>query len=347
MRTLQLLFCLSITSILFAQQPYYNNVNLTLTGEALYNELQDKIDIDNTTFTYGDVRDTMLETDEDPDNSQNVLLVYGYNNSSCVTDRTRNKQEFGGNSCNFNREHVFARSNADPEMGGTSNIYTGIVADPHNLRSSDVQMNGNRGNKKFAAGTGTAGDVSGNWYPGDEWKGDIARMMMYMYTRYGERCLPSLNGSGPLQSGNNMLQVYLQWNIEDPVDAIFEDQRNNYLETIYGNRNPFIDNPYLATIIWGGAPAEDRWGNLGIENNNELGFTIYPNPATESIAISSSNSQTNISATIYSISGKKIKEVPSIKANQSMDISTLASGIYILTIDSPEKVRTTQKLVIK
>ena len=40
-----------------------------------------KIDIDNTTFTYGDVRDTMLETDEDPDNSQNVLLVYGYNNS--------------------------------------------------------------------------------------------------------------------------------------------------------------------------------------------------------------------------------------------------------------------------
>jgi len=273
--------------------------------------------------------------------------VYGYNNSSCVTDRTRNKQEFGGNSCNFNREHVFARSNADPEMGGTSNIYTGIVADPHNLRSSDVQMNGNRGNKKFAAGTGTAGDVSGNWYPGDEWKGDIARMMMYMYTRYGERCLPSLNGSGPLQSGNNMLQVYLQWNVEDPVDTTFEDQRNNYLETVYGNRNPFIDNPYLATIIWGGAPAEDRWGTLGIGNNNEQGFAIYPNPATESIAISSSNSQTNISVIIYSISGKKIKEVPSIKANQSMDVSTLASGIYILTIESPEKVRTTQKLVIK
>ena len=154
MKTVQLLFCLSITSILFAQQSYYNNVNLTLTGEALYNELQDKIDIDNTTFTYGDVRDTMLETDEDPDNSQNVLLVYGYSNSSCVTERTRNKQEFGGNSCNFNREHVFARSNADPEMGGTSNIFTGIVADPHNLRSSDVQMNGNRGNKKFAAGSG-------------------------------------------------------------------------------------------------------------------------------------------------------------------------------------------------
>jgi len=347
MKTVQLLFCLSITSILLAQQSYYNNVNLTLTGEALYNELQDKIDINNTTFTYGDVRDTMLETDEDPDNSQNVLLVYGYSNSSCVTERTRNKQEFGGNSCNFNREHVFSRSNADPEMGGTSNIFTGIVADPHNLRSSDVQMNGNRGNKKFAAGSGTSGDVNGNWYPGDEWKGDVARMMMYMYTRYGERCLPSLNGTGALQSGNNMLQVYLQWNVEDPVDTTFEDQRNNYLETAYGNRNPFIDNPYLATIIWGGAPAEDRWGTLSVGNNNGQGFTIYPNPATDTIAISSTDSQASYSVVIYSISGKKIKEVPSIKVYESMDISTLTSGIYILTIESSEKVRTTQKLVIK
>jgi endonuclease I len=347
MKTVQLLFCLSITSILLAQQSYYNNVNLTLTGEALYNELQDKIDINNTTFTYGDVRDTMLETDEDPDNSQNVLLVYGYSNSSCVTERTRNKQEFGGNSCNFNREHVFSRSNADPEMGGTSNIFTGIVADPHNLRSSDVQMNGNRGNKKFAAGSGTSGDVNGNWYPGDEWKGDVARMMMYMYTRYGDRCLPSLNGTGALQSGNNMLQVYLQWNVEDPVDTTFEDQRNNYLETAYGNRNPFIDNPYLATIIWGGAPAEDRWGTLSVGNNNGQGFTIYPNPATDTIAISSTDSQASYSVVIYSISGKKIKEVPSIKVYESMDISTLTSGIYILTIESSEKVRTTQKLVVK
>ena len=144
-----------------------------------------------------------------------------------------------------------------------------------------------------------------------------------------------------------MLQVYLQWNVEDPVDTTFEDQRNNYLETAYGNRNPFIDNPYLATIIWGGAPAEDRWGNLGIGDNNEQGYALYPNPAIDTISVSSSNGQTFFSVIIYSISGKKIKEVPSIKAYESMDVSTLTSGIYILTIESSEKVRTTQKLVVK
>jgi endonuclease I len=347
MKTIQFLFCLSITSLLFAQQPYYNNVNLTLTGEALYNELQDKIDINNTTFTYGDVRDTLLETDEDPENSQNVLLVYGYSNASCIPQRTRNKQEFGGNSCEYNREHVFARSNADPEMGNTSNINTGITADPHNLRSSDVQMNGNRGNKKFASGSGTAGTVNGNWYPGDEWKGDVARMMMYMYTRYGNRCLPSLNGTGALQSGNDMLQVYLQWNVEDPVDPSFEDQRNNYLENAYGNRNPFIDNPYLATIIWGGAPAEDRWGTLGILDDATSQFIVYPNPTTEKVWISSTRIQSNFSVTIYTISGKKVKEVSSIITANSIDVSSLPSGVYLLAIKSATATLLTERIVVQ
>jgi hypothetical protein len=125
-----------------------------------------------------------------------------------------------------------------------------------------------------------------------------------------------------------------------PCRSTFEDQRNNYLENAYGNRNPFIDNPYLATIIWGGAPAEDRWGTLGVGNNNEQSFTIYPNPATDAIGISLSDNQTNLSVIIYSVLGKKIKEIPYSKANQTMDVSTLTSGIYILTIESPEKVIT-------
>ena len=83
--TLVLLF---FVQILFAQQPYYNDVNLTLTGQDLYLELQSKIAINNPTFTYGDVRDTAKITDENPANNAEVLLVYGYDNSgSCTTDR--------------------------------------------------------------------------------------------------------------------------------------------------------------------------------------------------------------------------------------------------------------------
>ncbi|WHT38469.1 endonuclease [Myroides sp. mNGS23_01] len=58
----------------------------------------------------------------------------------------------------------------------------------------------------------------------------------------------------------HMVNILLQWNAEDPVSAI-EIQRNEYLSKpeIQGNRNPFIDNPHLATQLWGGPVAENRW----------------------------------------------------------------------------------------
>ena len=84
--------------------------------------------------------------------------------------------------------------------------------------------------KKFADGSGNSGSVSGGWYPGDEWKGDIARMMMYMYIRYGDRCKPSGVGVGSTSSTpDDMIDLFLEWNAEDPVSD-FERQRNTYHE---------------------------------------------------------------------------------------------------------------------
>lgn len=330
-----------------AQQSYYSDVDITLTGQALYNELQQKINISNNTFNYGDVRDTMKITDKDPANSNNVLLIYGHNDANCTTQRSRDKDDFGGVSCEYNREHTFARSNSNPSMGSVNNSTTGIGADPHNLRPSDQQMNNNKGSKKFAAGSGNAGNVgSGNWYPGDEWKGDVARMMMYMYTRYGNRCLPSLNAEGTPQSGNDMLQIYLQWNVEDPVDTDFEDQRNNYLESTYGNRNPFIDNPYLATIIWGGEPAEDRWNVFSVTENNNVSFTFFPNPANQKITINTSQTTVGTRIVIYDLQGRKIAKVKNVNNNSTIDVSSWSTGIYLIKMNN-NGTSLTQKLVVE
>ncbi len=335
---------ISITAV-FAQQPYYDDVNINLTGQDLYFELQNKISNHNTNYTYGDVRDDVRITDEDTDNGNNVLLVYGYDDSgSCKTDRTRDKDDYGGSTCEYNREHVFARSNANPSMGDTNNSYTGIVADPHNIRPSDQQMNGDRGNKKFTDGSGNPGNVGSNWYPGDEWKGDVARMMMYMYTRYGDRCLPSLNGTGATQGSTDMLEIYLQWNVEDPVNE-FEDQRNPHLQNVYGNRNPFIDNPYLATIIWGGEPAEDRWGLL--ETNDLLleSVAVYPNPISEILVIQNSQDLEG-DIILYNILGKVVLEDEIESTSTSLDVSSLQSGLYLLRLSSNGQQKT-QKVIIQ
>ena len=337
-----LLFLISLQA-LFAQQPYYNNVDITLTGQDLYFALQNKIGNASSSFSYGDNKNSMKITDEDPNNSNNVLLIYGYNDSdgNCTTDRTRNKNNFGGNNCEYNREHTFAKSNANPAMTGD----TGIIADPQNLRPSDQRMNNDRGNRKMSAGSGHAGNAGSGWYPGDEWKGDVARIMMYMYTRYGDRCKPNLNGEGSLQGSTQMLQVYLQWNAEDPVND-FEDQRNTYLEPAYGNRNPFIDNPYLATIIWGGPVAEDRWGMAGVEDFIADNISVYPNPTSEMVWVSDNTSFPVEDYSVYDTSGRMIMHNTFDSSEKKIDVSNLETGVYLLELNSMQK-RVVKRIIVK
>ena len=105
-----------------------------------------------------------------------------------------------------------------------------------------------RSNYPLADVSGEYELISGNsFYPGDEWKGDVARMILYLNVRY--ELSVDLVGN---------LDLFLKWNREDPVSD-FERQRNEAIEDAQGNRNPFIDNPYLATLIWGGTPAENTW----------------------------------------------------------------------------------------
>ena len=265
MKKLILFGLLFINWICFSQQAYYDDVNLNLTGLDLKNELATKITVTHTNFlSYTpEIWEASSITDEDPSNSNNVILLYGWENGSdgdVTNDISRSKTMNGGNNGDWNREHTYPRSLGDPNLG-----FEGPGSDAHHLRPTDVQRNSARGSRPFADGSGNSGTTAaGNWYPGDEWKGDVARMMMYMYLRYGDRCLPSVVGVGSNASTpDDMIDLFLEWNAEDPVSVI-EDNRNTYHESndtyAQGNRNPFIDNPYLATLIWGGPAAEDRWG---------------------------------------------------------------------------------------
>ena len=260
-------------------QPYYNGLDLTKTGNDLFLELSTRLAATHTGIPYTgspiDIWDACKLADEDLDNANNVLLIYGYNNidSNFSTDRTRLKTETAGSTYipgKWNREHVFAKSLANPAFGTDE---PGPGTDVHNLRPADQDRNSERGNNKFTDGSGNSHIVTSNggWYPGDEWKGDVARIVMYMYTRYHgtgtqvseTNCLPINVGFGTtLTVDPNMIELFLKWNVEDQVST-FEANRNEKLAGIQNNRNPFIDNPYLATIIWGGLEAEDKWWSSG------------------------------------------------------------------------------------
>lgn len=273
---LYLLLVLSVSIYAQTHPSFYNGLDLTKRGDDLFLELYGRLEATHIGIPYTDSStdtwDVLSQVDEDPEVNTNVLLIYGFNDTDGLTktDRTRNKtltDNGGGDVGRWNREHVFAKSLADPRLVTDE---PGPGTDVHNLKPADAEQNSARSNKKFTDGSGDPGTVSSNggWYPGDEWKGDVARIVMYMYVRYhGDgskisetQCLPINIGIGEgLAIDPNMIDLFLKWNVEDPVSA-FEEQRNPVIEGIQGNRNPFIDNPYLATLIWGGATAaEDKW----------------------------------------------------------------------------------------
>lgn len=219
-------------------------------GEELRNALHDIID-DHTKLTYAQAWDGLRDTDEDPSNKNNVILLY--------TGRSQSKNANGGNVNDWNREHVWAKSRGD---FGTS---MGAGTDIHHLRPTDVSVNSSRGNKDFDEGGQYHSEAKECRYDGDSWeprdavKGDVARMIFYMAIRYegdvsGERDLEIIDRISNPSNTNNIgnigkLSVLLKWNKQDPVDE-FERRRNDIIfEKYQHNRNPFIDNPEWAELI--------------------------------------------------------------------------------------------------
>jgi endonuclease I len=332
-------FVLFATTVFFSfgQIPvYYSSVDFTLVEFELKNELSELITSTHTSpTTYDEVWDVLKLADLDPTNPAKVLLVYGFNDADgdITNDRTRDKNDNGGSSGQWNREHVFPKSLGSPDLGTS-----GPGSDPHNLRASDVTTNGTRDNRKFVNGSGNAGVSGPNWYPGDEWKGDVARIVMYMYVRYGNRCLPSVVAVGATNAiDGNMIDLLLEWNAEDNVSA-FEINRNNRIYDAIGNRNPFIDNPRIANRIWGGMLAEDTWGGLSIEENYTYNhFSVYPNPVLNNeIFVSNSTSETIISIGLYDLQGNKINTwIPANQAsNLTLQLESIPAGIYLLNLES-------------
>ena len=365
MKKITILILILNISIAFSQNgapasPYYNGFNWTLTGSNLKDALATKITTTQTRFlNYSQTDNALAILDLDPADATrtNVLLVYGFSNNLCPDSPSDDKdhrrrdssmQDDGtANPCLYNREHTFPKALGNPDLGTT-----GPGADLHHLRAADKKRNADRDNDKFFNGSGNSFETALNWYPGDEWKGDIARMMMYMYLRYGTQCLPTTVGVGtPVASDANMIDLFLQWNADDPVSQ-FEDNRNTYLGNAsntygQGNRNPFIDNPYLATVIWGGPVAQNRWPTIFLSVSTfDLAavITVYPNPATDVVNISTEVALDEID--IITINGQVIQQIknPTIE-NNLYSISNLPKGFYFLKLSTATNSITKKVLI--
>lgn len=207
---------------------YYEGAD-NLLGNQLTTFLRSLLNSNLKTVSYGDARYILNITDRDPNNASNVILVYRGTSVSGTWD--------GG--VTWNREHVWPQSLLNVD---TNNSSTHIGADLHNLKPANPSENTSRGNKFFDITTTTQ-----SYAPRAEVRGDVARILLYMITRYDYLTLVN---TIPATFEMGKKDVLLRWHLEDPVDD-FERNRNNVIYQYQGNRNPFIDHPEFVEKIWG------------------------------------------------------------------------------------------------
>jgi endonuclease I len=245
----------------YVEATYYTTANAA-DASALRAAITSDISVNHKQLTYSEVWTALTYTDEDPANSDNIILLYS---GRSIAKADNGSGSASSNQDFWNREHSWAKSHGFPE---TSQLgYTDI----HHLRPTDVSMNSDRGNRDFDIG-GTANSeapenrsTTDTWEPRDDVKGDVARMMFYMDVRYDagtESTMPDLilvdsvgTSTSTLSDGTGELGklcTLFDWHSQDPVDT-FETDRNNSIYEYQGNRNPFIDHPEWVDSLYASA----------------------------------------------------------------------------------------------
>ena len=227
---------------------YYDGIDFDAAGGmngALRESLTSLI-IPKGFYTYGKTGETHLATqlqyaDEDPTNSNN--MVYLYTRDSVTKNAAQS----------WNREHVWCQSLSNGNWG-TSEGGTDIL----HLRPTYGSVNSSRGNTPYGdTNKATAkkynnmlyGYTGGGYFePIDAVKGDVARIVMYVWTTYTNyKDYSALDILDVFQSYNTLLS----WHTMDKPDVL-EGNRNDYCQTSrQKNRNPFVDHPELAWKIFG------------------------------------------------------------------------------------------------
>ncbi len=262
-KSLVLTFLICLNGILPAQPIGYYNGTENLTGDelktALHNIIKGHVD-----FSYSRAKDIIAYSDADTANADNVILFY--------TQKSRNANNYGTGGEYINREHVWAKSH-----GGFADVLP-MYSDVHNLRPADASVNEDRGAKDFdnVQPKGPQHPEATNcwysdsaWEPGPKVKGQVARIIFYMATRYeGDdneidlELVDKLNNYPLPQFGK--LTTLLEWNNQYPPSD-FERRRNERIYEIQQNRNPFIDNPDFANLIWNdGSPDNIQFSELAM-----------------------------------------------------------------------------------
>lgn len=323
-----------------AANPYYASAD-GRAGTDLINALQDIISEGHQVTSYDGLWTAFRKTDNTADGR--VWDMYSNCTFTWGSDQCGNYK----NECDcYNREHSVPKS----WFGDAKPMYSDIV----HLVPTDGKVNGVRSNYPFGEvgsatytsdngcklGSSSFSGYSGRVFePVDEYKGDFARIYFYMVTRYRNINFTQAEGGQVMftySGGTAGLTTYatnllLKWHREDPVSDK-ETDRNDGIEDVQGNRNPYVDYPELAEYIWGTNKGE-TWHMSGtgivttIGNKHEILSQITVSDGI--ISLRATDMNTKVGYSIYGIDGKRLMQ-GSFRGQTAIATSHLGKGLYLL-----------------
>ena len=266
---------------------YYAGAN-NKSGTSLYNALNTITNVGFSSLGYDGAIDAYQKSDVYPTDPNHPDYVPG--RAGQLWDMYGACSFTSGDECGsykkecdcYNREHSIPKSWWG---SGKNNMYSDIF----HLAPTDGYVNNRRSSYAFGEVSGnptysyngcklgssvstittdrntllgTSATCSGTVFePRDEYKGDFARGYLGMIAKYSNTTYSITSGEGSkiFESFSSTthfgltkygIVLLMKWHREDPVSQK-EIDRNNGIQKTQGNRNPFIDYPYLAEYIWG------------------------------------------------------------------------------------------------
>jgi endonuclease I len=247
-------------------------------------------------------------------------------------------EPFDWASNGYSREHTYCHSwmptnpaTLLPEYSDYHHLFPTNLNDVNIVRNNNalgivVNVTSTYLGSKF----GTDANGQTVFEPRDEHKGDAARAMMYEAI-----CYTTISGnSWALPSYQNQY-LLKQWHFQDPPDN-WEIARNDFVDSLQNNRNPFVDSiDYACFVNFSNMTYEPLACEASINELLNNGFITYPNPSKDEINLHV-DATTISSYQIIDFQGRvvlsaDVNNLALVKAN----ISKLNAGTYLVKVVTP------------
>ncbi|MFN2262194.1 MAG: T9SS type A sorting domain-containing protein [Psychroflexus sp.] len=147
------------------------------------------------------------------------------------------------------------------------------------------------------------------------------------------------------QNGDDLSDIYLGYsgqphllvndsNYSFDQDLILDENTSLFVQEIH---TADLNNDGIKEFIWeaaGGTLAYQNNTTLKVYETSKIDFKIYPNPTSDVLEIETETLQ-NVKLSLFDLNGKPLRQVE-VELPDSIDLSDLAQGNYILKIETDE-----------